>query len=67
MRLEFVPYLPGKSEGASRHTAPNGARSLRLPLPIPFSLQQPQPIGPGDTAWMWCKDYGPLLRDRFGR
>jgi hypothetical protein len=62
-RVEFVPFLPGKLEAASWHTA-SGARSL--PLPIPFCLQQPQPIGPGDSAWMWCKDYGPLLRDRFG-
>lgn len=66
--MEFVPFLPGKSEAAGWHTTPDGTRSLRLrlPLPIPFSLQ-PKPFGPEEDVWVWRKDYGPLLRDRHGR
>jgi hypothetical protein len=65
-RVEFVPFLPGKSEAAGWHTTPDGTRSLRLPLPIPFSLQ-PKPFGPEEDVRVWRKFYGPLLRDRHGR
>ncbi|KAL4420565.1 hypothetical protein ABPG75_010221 [Micractinium tetrahymenae] len=59
--VEFAPFQPGSFEAPCFVPAVGGgggaARTLGLPLPIPFTLM-PRPFQVGEEMYMWRYDYG---------